>query len=291
MKARIIDIKRFAIHDGKGIRTTVFFKGCPLKCAWCHNPESIYEGKDLWIAQESCIHCKKCIKCPNNAISINQSNHIIIDKYKCNFCGYCNDICPSNSISRIDREVTVKEIIDELRKDQIYYKVSGGGVTLSGGEPLQQKEFSIKLLKTLKKQDISTCVETSMYCDLKTLKDAVKFTDKFYVDIKLANDLLHKEYVGVSNKKILDNFKYLAKHAADIEVRIPLVPEITATDNNIIEILKLVKNINPNIPIELLNYNNLGNSKYARLGRDCLCHDARPFTDREIDNINTSLLV
>lgn len=285
MKATIFEIKRFAIHDGKGIRTTIFFKGCPLNCIWCHNPESIKEGEDIWVAQESCISCSKCLQCPRGAIRMDHEGKVMIDKDICSFCGYCIDVCPSNCISRIDRTITTGEAIDEILKDRKYYNVSGGGVTLSGGEPFYQSEFVVKLLKRVKGLGISTCVETSMYCDAAVLREAVKYTDKFYVDIKLMDDELHRQVAGQSNQTILDNFAYLANHAKDIEVRIPLIPNITATPENLQAVAAFVRGINDRIPIELLNYNHLGHSKYERLKRDCLCSDCRPFSDREMDKM------
>ena len=281
MKARIIDIKHFAIHDGSGIRTTVFFKGCPLNCAWCHNPESISPEKDIWISHNSCIKCLKCLKCPNKAIAVNDKGLITIDKDKCNFCGYCSEICPSNSISRIDKEITISETINEIQKDRIFYKTSDGGVTLSGGEPFLQKDFVLPLLKELKSKGFSTCVETSMYTDIATLKESVKFVDKFYVDIKIFDEDIHKKFTGVSNKKILENFKFLAENAKEIEVRIPLIPNITATEDNLTKTAAFVKGINPAISIELLNYNSFGHSKYDKLNKACICKNVKPFSDDE----------
>ncbi len=285
MKARIIDIKHFAIHDGNGIRTTVFFKGCPLNCVWCHNPESISPKKDIWINRNSCIKCLKCLKCPNNAITIDKEGLITIDKEKCNFCGYCTEICPGNSISRIDKDITISEIIDEVQKDKIFYKTSDGGVTLSGGEPFLQKDFVLSLLKELKEKGFSTCVETSMYTDIETLKKAVKLVDKFFVDIKIFDNDLHKKFTGVSNKRILENFKFLAKNAKDIEVRIPLIPDITATEDNLSKTAAFIKKINPNISIELLNYNSFGHSKYDKLNKTCICKNARPFSNNEFEKL------
>ena len=281
MKARIIDIKRFAIHDGEGIRATVFFKGCPLSCAWCHNPESIYSGKDIWVMHDSCISCGQCMECPQKAIAFDNEDRIQIDKTKCAFCGYCTNICPVNAIKRIDREVSVEDIIREVEKDQIFYNASGGGVTLSGGEPLMQGEFAIELLKELKGRGFSTCVETSMHCDLDIIKKALNYIDKLFVDIKLLDDEMHRKHVGISNKKILSNFKYLALYVKELEVRIPLIPEITATEKNIVSIRDFVKNINPDIQIELLNYNNLGYSKYLLLGKEYKCSKAEPYSEEE----------
>jgi pyruvate formate lyase activating enzyme len=291
MKARIIDIKHFAIHDGNGIRTTIFFKGCPLNCVWCHNPESISPKQDIWITYNSCIKCLKCLKCPNKAITINDKGLINIVKTKCNFCGYCTDICPSNSISRIDREITVDEIINEVQKDKVFYKTSAGGITLSGGEPFLQKDFVLPLLKELKAKGFTTCVETSMYTDIETLKEAVKFVDKFFVDIKILDNELHKKFTGVSNKKILENFKFLAENAKEIEVRIPLIPNITATENNLLKTAEFIKKINPNISIELLNYNSFGHSKYDKLNKACPCKNAKPFSHDELNRMKNIVKV
>lgn len=282
MEATIFDIKRFAIHDGEGIRTTIFFKGCPLNCIWCHNPESIYKGKDIWVIQENCINCKKCLLCPEKAIEIDSDGYVNIDKPNCTFCNLCIDLCPVNCIARIDRQITIEESIDEIMKDKLFYEASNGGVTLSGGEPFLQKEFVLKLLKTLKEMNITTNIDTSLYCDIETIKEAVKYTENFLVDIKFIDEAKHKKYVGNSNKRILENFNYLAKNVDNIVVRVPLVPGITAVYENISEITKFVVSINADIPIELLNYNNLGNVKYSRLGKECICCELKPLTEKEL---------
>jgi pyruvate formate lyase activating enzyme len=287
MKATIFDIKRFAVHDGEGIRTTIFFKGCPLSCIWCHNPESIYGGKDIWVIQENCINCKKCLQCPENAIDINDDGYVNIDKNKCTFCNLCIELCPTNCISRIDRQISIEEAIEEVLKDKKFHQVSNGGVTLSGGEPLLQKDFVLKLLKELKDIGVSTCVDTSLYCAKETLKQAIKHTDIFLVDIKLMDESKHIKYVGKSNKQILENFKYLAKNTPNIVVRIPLIPQITATYENISEITKFVTNLNSNIAIDLLNYNILGNAKYARLKKECECCELKPLSDEELENMKS----
>ena len=286
MKATIFDIKRFAIHDGEGIRTTVFFKGCPLHCIWCHNPESIYGGADIWVVQEECIHCNKCLDCPEKVIAIDSDGIVQIDKDRCTFCNFCVDICPSNCILRIDKKVTTEDIIAEVLKDKMYYDLSFGGVTLSGGEPFAQKAFLLDLLKRLKALGISTCVETSMYCDIGTLKEAVSYVDRFYVDIKLFDDVQHVKYVGKSNVRIHENFRFLAKHAKEIIVRVPLIPGITATKKNLTQTARFVKQVNKDIPIELLNYNRLGHIKYQRLGQKCLCDTFYPFSADKLETFN-----
>jgi pyruvate formate lyase activating enzyme len=291
MLGKIFDIKRFAIHDGPGIRTTVFLKGCPLCCIWCHNPEGISPGRDIWVKMERCIGCKTCIAvCKDRAVNSNESG-IYIDKSKCSFCDECVRECPAQAIQRIDYTIEDEELVNILLKDKMFYDVSGGGVTLSGGEPLFQPDFTLSVLKKLKKNEVNTCIETSLYTERSVLSGLIPFVDHFLVDIKLYDEKLHKQYTGVSNKLILSNFEYLVRQASSVLVRIPLIPGITANKENISMIARFVKGIDPSIQIELLNYNFFAGSKYKMLGLEYFDENMREFTNEEIEEFKKMLIV
>jgi glycyl-radical enzyme activating protein len=261
MKGRIFDIKRFSIHDGPGIRTTAFFKGCPLHCIWCHNPEGIGCDQDLIVGRERCIQCGVCVKaCPEGAIRL-LGGVVRIDRSLCSFCGRCVDQCPPRAIRRVERDLTDDELVEELMQDKVFADISGG-VTLSGGEPLFQPEFALSVLQKLKSRGMDTCIETSMMAPLDVVQALPELLDHCIVDIKLLNDEVHKRYTGVGNVQILENFRYLSGHARDLLVRIPLIPGVTATDENLKDIAAFVRSLNPAIPIELLNFNSLAASKY-----------------------------
>ncbi len=278
MVGELYDIKRFALHDGPGIRTTVFLKGCPLSCIWCHNPEGMKPGPDIWVKRERCIHCGTCIKtCRYGAISANENGDLIIDKSKCVFCDECIHACPSQAIQRIDQMVEDTELVDILLKDQLFYEVSGGGVTFSGGEPLRQHAFVKSVLEKLKAHGIDTCVETCMYASWDALKEIIPYVDHFLVDIKLMDDAKHRQYTGVSNKPILENFRTLAATGKDILIRVPLIPDITATEENVAAIAAFVREVNPELPIELINYNSLAGSKYKLMNLPFFNEEARAF--------------
>lgn len=287
MNGTIFDIKRFAIHDGPGIRTTVFLKGCPLKCVWCHNPEGRQTGKDIWVKRSKCIGCRNCIKvCNENALSVDGDGNTVIDKSKCTFCNKCIDICPSCAIERIDIRITVEQLVNELLKDKMFYDLSGGGITLSGGDPLAHNQFKFvkNILFHMKQHNIHTCLETCLHTKLEQLSEFIGLVDFFLVDIKIFDSKVHEKYAGVSNKHILENFTYLAKQTNNILVRIPLVPDITATKENLVQIADFIKDINPEIPIELLNFNPLAKSKYDILNLLYFDDSAKPFTKKQIED-------
>ena len=268
MKGYIFGIKRFAIHDGPGIRTTVFFKGCPLRCVWCHNPEGLEKGKDIWVKDERCIGCGSCADvCPRSALCLSGSV-MSIQKDLCDFCDKCLSVCPPLAIQRIDRAVSADSLVEELLRDKLFADVSQGGVTLSGGEPLAQPDFALELLSRLKEQGVHTCIETCLAAPLDIVMSVASRVDLMLVDLKLIDNNEHKRYTGIPNTGILDNFRAVSKDFLNIVVRIPLVPGITATKNNLAGIRDFVETCAPGIPIELLNYNPLAPNKYRLLGQE-----------------------
>ena len=261
MNGQIFDIKRFAVHDGPGIRTTVFFKGCPLRCIWCHNPEGMCLGRDLMVKRERCILCETCVSaCKDNALSV-QNNQIVIDRRQCTFCNACVDACPTRAIVRIDRDVTDDELVEELTCDLIFTG-DEGGVTLSGGDPLFQADFALSVLKKLKERHVNTCVESCLMTPSHVIESLMEVTDHFLVDIKLIDSDAHRRFTGAGNEQILQNIALLSTGNADMSIRVPLIPGITATDENLTGIARFVKSLNRDLPIELLNFNSLALSKY-----------------------------
>lgn len=254
IKGVVFDIKKFAVHDGPGIRTTVFFKGCPLQCTWCHNPES-----------------KKK----------NPEEIVITSKRK------CLDLSYTETKEVIGREVSVDEIMSEIKKDIVYYDESGGGVTFSGGEPMMQPEFLKSLLTECKKNEINTCVDTSGYTEFENFENILKVTDSFNYDLKLMNDDLHIRYTGVSNKKIHENLKSLSEKGKIIYIRIPVVPGITDTEKNINESIKFLSSLISIKEVHLLPYNRLASNKYHKLREPDFHNKTSPPSNERMEELKS----
>lgn len=279
MKASIFNIQKFSIHDGPGIRTTVFFKGCPLQCIWCHNPESQNLGKEILYDKNKCTLCGSCIKiCQNNAIEL-KDNDLEINMDKCTFCGDCTVCCINSAKQIAGKEYTVYEVMKEVLKDRVFYKNSKGGVTLSGGEPLIYAAFVEELLMELKKENIHTAVDTCGAVDFKVLERISKYTDLFLYDIKSMDEEKHILYTGVSNKNIINNLINLSKIHNNINLRLPIIEGINADENHIFEILKLIKNTNIK-KINLLPYHDIAMHKYEKLGRKYYEYMKRPADEK-----------
>lgn len=263
---KIINIQKYSIHDGNGIRTTIFFKGCPLSCLWCHNPESQNYSEELMYNEEKCTGCMACIDiCPQRAIS-KEEKCVVTDKIKCDLCKECIDYCVNNAREIVGKEYTVAQLVKEAEKDRMFYEESSGGITLSGGEVMTQNmEYIEELLKKLKKKGYNIAIDTCGQAPYENYNRILKYVDTFLYDIKLMDNEKHIKYIGKSNKVILENLKKLSETGANINIRIPLVEGINADDESIEELIKFLKNnINVN-KINLLPYHNTGKSKYERL--------------------------
>ena len=268
-KGIIFDIKRFAIHDGAGIRTTVFIKGCPLRCPWCHNPEGRKREIELGWFSSLCVRCASCTAaCSQNALTL-ENDKINIDKNACTLNADCIKACPTGAIKFDGREATAEEVYAEIIKDKVFY-FEKGGITLSGGDPTMQADFSLSILELCKANGVNTAIETCLYADEAVIMRFVPLVDQFFVDIKIFDDEKHKAVVGVSNKKILSNFRALCKAGAKICVRIPLIPGYTDDDENIRDVSEFVHKTNKNVDIELLNYNPLAANKFDTLNEKYL---------------------
>ena len=286
----IFDIKRYAIHDGPGIRSTVFMKGCPLRCNWCHNPEGQNPKPELIFKENRCINgCDECIaSCPKRALS--QENHsIFINRKKCDLCGDCVEICPTVSLEIIGREVFAEEVLQEIEKDLVFYEESTGGVTFSGGEPLMQPEFLHLLLEGCKKKNIHTTVDTSGYASFDFFDRIANEVDLFLYDLKMIDNEKHKKWTGVSNNLILENLKKLSTKSNNIVIRIPLIPGINDTKNNIIQTAEFLAPLQGIKYIGLLPYHRIGKQKYQRLNFPFLMKNVQPPSDERTKEIKKHL--
>jgi len=263
MTGHIFEIKRFAVHDGDGVRTTVFFKGCPLKCVWCHNPEGIGFATQLAYLENKCIGCGECVAvCPNGAHSITVDGHTY-DRAKCQSCGKCEDVCLGDALKLYGKEMTVTELMPILLEDRDFYESSGGGITLSGGECLMQADFCAKLLKELKKEGINTAVDTCGSVKREAIDKVMPYTDVFLYDLKAFDSDVHKKCTGCPNELILDNLRYIDSCGKKIEIRIPYVPEYNSGEiEKIGEYLGTLKNLTK---VRVLPYHNFAGSKYESL--------------------------
>lgn len=266
MKARIFEIKRFAVHDGNGIRTTVFFKGCPLKCVWCHNPEGLDFKPQLAFYENKCVSCGECGKvCAQNAHTFPQGMHVF-DRSQCIACGKCEAACPRSALTLYGKEVTIDELMPTLLEDADFYRTSGGGVTLSGGECLLQADFCAGLLKRLKENGISTAVDTCGYVPKASIQKVMPYTDVFLYDVKAFDEQVHIQCTGHSNKLILENLKEIDAAGIPVEIRIPYVPGYN--DDQMEKIAVFLSDLKNISGIRILPYHNYAGSKYRALAMD-----------------------
>lgn len=262
--AVITNLQRFSVHDGTGIRTLIFFKGCPLECAWCSNPETQSIFVQVMQTKINCLHCFKCIdSCPKNALELKEGI-IVSDPFKCDLCGDCEIACPTNNINLVGKEYNVDELTELILKDKVFYKRTNGGVTYSGGEPTVQLDFLIELSKNLKANDINIAIETCGFFNINDFRKLLPYLDIVYFDLKVIDDNLHQNFTGKSNKKIIDNLKKLKSHFDKIVIRFPLIPDYTDTKQNVEDIIKLLKEIGIT-RIDILPYHRLGERKYIWL--------------------------
>ena len=267
----ITNIQKFSIHDGDGIRTTVFFKGCPLKCEWCHNPETQRFEKEMQVDREKCTGCGTCASvCPNGAVRMTEDHRPSWDPKACTFCGKCENFCPAGVREIVGREYTVKELTKELMKDQMFYEESGGGVTFSGGEVMSMDmDFILAMAKELKRQDVTLTIDTCGYVPYERFEKILPYVNTFLYDVKVMDPELHKKYMGTDNKLILENLVRLSQDGARIYIRIPTIKEVNGNEENMKETIAFLKehDIHP-AGVNLLPYHDTGSGKYAKLGME-----------------------
>lgn len=265
-KGTIFNIQKFSIHDGEGIRTLIFMKGCPLRCIWCSNPESQKSEIEIMDVKSNCIACRKCINlCSNKAID---NITFDINRDLCTKCGTCAEYCYANAKKITGKKVTIAELMAVIEKDRIFYTNSGGGVTIGGGEPLMQHEFVTELLKTCNKSNIHTAVETCGCGKWENIEPMIDYLDEVFFDIKIMDSNKHKDFTGVNNELILENAKRIAQKGIKITFRIPLIPSVNDDWYNIKktgEFVASLNEFNDNIFLEILPYHELGKDKYQWL--------------------------
>ena len=263
----ITNIQKFSIHDGDGIRTSVFFKGCPLHCSWCHNPETQRYKRELQVDLEKCAECGTCASvCPNDAVRM-VDGHPLIQRDLCRTCGKCVNYCPAGVREIIGNEYSVRALVKELLKDQMFYEQSGGGVTLSGGEVMSMDaDYVLAVAKALRREDVSLTIDTCGYAPYERFEQLLPYVDTFLYDVKLMDPEKHKEYTGVDNALILENLTKLAAAGARIYIRIPTIRGVNATRENMQETIRFLKehDIQP-AQVNLLPYHDTGSGKYPKL--------------------------
>jgi pyruvate formate lyase activating enzyme len=265
---KIFDIKKYAIHDGPGIRTTIFFKGCPLSCWWCHNPEGIAYTTQRLYRRDRCIGCRECVAaCAENAIEI-CAKGINWNAAECVYCGTCEDLCPAEAVDIIGKTMSVDEVVAEITKDTVFYDESRGGITISGGEPLMQPSFLIALLDACKKLELHRTVDTSGFAESHTLLEAATRTDLFLYDLKHMDSEKHTRFTGVSNEIILNNLEVLSRQETEIVIRLPIIPGFNSDQENIDKTGAFIASLPGVSRINILPYHCAATAKYKNLGLD-----------------------
>jgi pyruvate formate lyase activating enzyme len=306
LKCQVIEITRGTTHDGPGMRTTVFLKGCPLNCVWCQNPEGIKPGQNIWWEERKCIRCLSCMEaCPNSAL-IEDAQGIHLDRSKCTGCGDCVEACPAQAMTATSQEWTIDPLVGEVLKDKEYYRAFGGGVTVSGGEPLAQYKFVAEFFKRLREQGVHTALDTCGMASLEALRSVLPYTDAVLFDIKLIDPGLHKRYTGQTNQTILENLLVISEtirqvnrekspdeaHRMKLWIRTPLIPDTTATEENISSIGAFIHDNLQDVVErwELCAFNNACRSKYQKLDLTWEYADVPLMRQNEIDRLKAAAL-
>ena len=276
---KIFDIQRFSVHDGPGIRTTVFMKGCPLRCLWCHNPESQPRERSIAYRTEKCVGCGACATvCEHHKIV--DGKHVF-DRTNCVRCGKCAEKCNFDSLEAFGRAATVEEVIKEVMKDKTFYKTSDGGVTFSGGEPFYQSEFLLEMLKAAKAEGLHTCIETCGFTASSAIKEALPYVDLFLFDFKESDEERHKELTGVPLEPILNNLRLIDENGGKTVLRCPIIPSVNLSEEHLNGIAKIAASLTNLTEVNVMAYHTLGNGKYTALDMRNPLPDLPAMTDAE----------
>ena len=286
MSGILTAIQRFSLHDGPGIRSTVFFKGCNMRCKWCHNPETLQLNKQVLYYQTKCVGCGACTQvCSLHTIG--EDGKMIFSRNGCTNCGKCTDVCFTGALELCGYESDAQSVLSEVLQDKDYYDQSHGGVTLSGGEVLLQPEFALELLKALKENGISTAIESNLNVDFSVLKSLLPYLDLVMCDLKIWDSTKHTEWTGSGNEQIKENIQKLSMTGIPVIVRTPVIPGVNDTEEEITPIADFVGKLPNLLYYELLNFNPLGGSKYEALDTDNYFKDTKPLADDKMTLLQT----
>jgi len=292
---RVFNIQKYSIHDGNGVRTLVFFKGCPLSCKWCSNPEGISYKFEVMKTRDACVTCGKCIQvCPRGIHKkkvdfVGKVNHFLDRTLTCSGCKLCEQACPQGALEIAGEDKSIKQILDVVLQDALFYLSSGGGLTLGGGEVTAQGDFAVELLKEAKAEGLNTAIETCGYTSQKVIEKFAQYTDLFLFDLKCIDSNRHQQLVGVRNERILENLEYLLNKGANVSVRMPLIKGLNDSFEDLSRAMDYIERISTGknlISVDVLPYHKLGVTKYEKLDLEYpLLNQDLSYTDEELEQI------
>lgn len=290
-KARIFNIQKYNMYDGPGVRTLVFFQGCPLRCKWCANPEGLEKKYKIMFKNDNCINCGKCVEvCETSVHTMDGNIHCVDNNKSCIGCGKCISICPKSALNLVGKDMKISELLDIIEEDRIFYETSGGGVTLGGGEVLMQPEAAISLLMACKDVGINTAIETCGYTTSQVILKAAEFVDLFLFDIKHIDSDKHLHWTGVRNEQILENLDQLLKNRYNVQIRMPLLKGVNDDPEDLEKLMELFekyrgfKNFKG---IDLLPYHKMGINKYKQLGKEYSLKNEVVLNDEDLNRIES----
>ncbi len=288
-QGRVFNIQRYSLHDGPGVRTTVFLKGCPLSCLWCHNPEGISQRPELVFRESRCTRCGDCLGvCLTGALS-SSGSLIAIDDRRCDRCGRCEEACAPGALEIAGKEMTVPQVMEEIERDAVFYDQSGGGATFSGGEPLLQPAFLRGLLQACRDHEISTALDTTGYASPEVIRGVAPLVNLFLFDLKLVDERRHRLLTGVENRPILRNLRDLAAAGHTVVVRVPVIPEINDDEENLLAIGEVARSLHSRQRVDVLPYHNIAAEKYRRIRREYRLLETKPPSMERMSRVAATL--